>query len=217
MAVAAEQRTTIRQHINGVSFLAGAILLAGAAFGLLLIAPLKLIFEGYAHWMRGEFSPFLLKNDILIGASALAWVIAIGASMLMSRSDRLNRDFDKSMRLTLKGSADGLDRESATARDVAQRLLDETARTLPDHTLSDVVDEDYGAGFWANSGADAYWVAVSAASDDVEKPRGRFVISVAFDPGLSLIRRLRQRPDRQRFSQLFRAVSAAAKGLNAPR
>ena len=65
------------------------------------------------------------------------------------------------------------------------------------------------------------WKALDACADKFStaetKPQGRFVVSVAYDPGLSLIRRLRHAPDRGRYTQIYEAVRAAAKALRAAR
>ncbi len=217
MANATQAKTTIGQHLYGVAFLAGAILLVALAFGLLLVSPAILVMDGVSHWRRGALELFWARNSWLVGLVVIAWLIAIAIAMLMSRADRLNRSFDQSFTLTL-GRGDGrLEANSATASDVAAHLLRETAARTTAFTFSDVIEEDYGAGFWAHAGADGFWVAVSSLSEDVEKPQGRFSVNAGYDPGLSLLRRLRHRPDEQRFKELARTVGAAVRTLRPPR
>jgi hypothetical protein len=77
--------------------------------------------------------------------------------------------------------------------------------------LSDIIQEDYGWGFWANSGKDSFWVALGYCDeDDPEQQPGRqatqeppqWVVSIDYDPGLNIFKRLFQRPDGQAFARL---------------
>ncbi len=213
MAIATEPKTTIGQHLYGVGFLAGAILLVATAFGLLLVAPGMLLIDGFSHWRRGALDLFLAGNSWLMALVVLAWAVAVAVAVLMSRSDRLNRAFDRSFPLTLDRGEGRLQAGTATALDVAAHLLRETAARTAGFTFSDVIEEDYGAGFWAHAGEDGFWVTVSVAGDDVAKPEGRFAVNASFDPGLSLLRRLRHRPDETRFKELAKAVGAAVRTL----
>jgi hypothetical protein len=56
--------------------------------------------------------------------------------------------------------------------------------------LSQIIQEDYGWGFWARHGADSFWVALSYVGDGPQDKPAQWVISVSYDPGLNLIRRL---------------------------
>jgi hypothetical protein len=213
MAIASQPKTTIGQHLTGVGFLAGAILLVGAAFGLLLVAPVMLALDGYAHWRRGSLDFFIVHNFWLFTLVVIAWIIAISMSVLMSGSERLHRSFERSFPLTLHPGEGRLTAGRATAQDVAAHLLRETAAKTSAFTFSDVIEEDYGAGFWAHAGEDGFWVAVGVVGDDVSRPEGRFIVNASFDPGLSLLRRLRRRPDDRRFKELAKLVGAAVRTL----
>ncbi len=213
MAIATEQKTTIGQHLYGVAFLAGAILLVALAFGLLLVGPGVLAFDAFSHWRRGALDVFFARNMGWIGLVILAWIAAVVVAMLMARSDRLNRSFDRSFPLTLDPGEGRLAAGRATAQDIAAHLLRETAAKTAGFTFSDVIEEDYGAGFWAHAGEDGFWVAVGAVDDEVGEPHGRFLVNASFDPGLSLIRRLRHRPDETHFKELAKAVGAAVRTL----
>jgi hypothetical protein len=63
--------------------------------------------------------------------------------------------------------------------------------------LSEIIQEDYGWGFWAWHGRDPFWVAISYAGDGPQLPPAQWVISVDFDPGLNVIKRVFHKPDRQ--------------------
>ncbi len=213
MASATEQKTTIGQHLNGVAFLAGAVLLVIVTFGLLILLPGALILNGVPEWKRGELDDYLSRNIWLIGLSLAAWIVAVVAAFLMSRVDRLHREFDKSMRVNLKPGAGPLDSASATASDVAGHLRGEATARTSGFAFSRVIEEDYGAGFWAHTGSERFWVAVSAASDDVARPEGRFVVSVGLDPALSALGRIGSHHDQERHRELVKAVKAAVKSL----
>ena len=68
--------------------------------------------------------------------------------------------------------------------------------------ISNIVQEDYGWGFWAWHGKDPFWVAVSYVGDGSQPPPAQWVISVTYDPGLNLIKRLFLSPDRQALGRL---------------
>ncbi len=213
MASATEQKTTIGQHINGVAFLVGAVLLAILTFGLLIMLPGALLVNGVSEWSRGDLDLFLSRNGWLIGLSVAAWIVAVLAAILMSRADRLHREFDKSLRVNLKAGAGPFDSATASASDIAGHLRGEATSRTSGFAFSRVIEEDYGAGFWAHTGSERFWVAVSAASDDVSRPEGRFVVSVGLDPALSALGRIGSHHDHERHRELFKAVKAAVKSL----
>jgi hypothetical protein len=72
----------------------------------------------------------------------------------------------------------------------------------PGVILSKIIQEDYGWGFWVWHGKDPFWVALSYVGDGPQGPPAQWVISINFDPGLNLIKRLFHRPDRQALQNL---------------
>jgi len=70
-------------------------------------------------------------------------------------------------------------------------------------TLSKTIQEDYGWGFWARRGKDPFWVAISYVGDGPQEPPApQWVISVNYDPGLNLIKRIFHKPDREALRNL---------------
>lgn len=69
-------------------------------------------------------------------------------------------------------------------------------------TFSDPIQEDYGWGFWASHGKNAFWVAMSYAGDGPQEPPAQWVVSVSYDAGLNFIKRLFHKPDSRTFGQL---------------
>jgi hypothetical protein len=68
--------------------------------------------------------------------------------------------------------------------------------------LSNVIQEDYGWGFWASCGKDPFWVALSYVGDGPQDAPPQWVISVNYDPGLNLIKHLFHKPNRQALQNL---------------
>jgi hypothetical protein len=62
--------------------------------------------------------------------------------------------------------------------------------------LSEIIQEDYGWGFWASHRKDPFWVALSYLGDGPQEAPAQWIISVTYDPGLNLLRRLLHKPDR---------------------
>ena len=77
--------------------------------------------------------------------------------------------------------------------------------------FSEPIQEDYGWGFWANRGEDPFWIAISYVGDGPQEPPAQWVISVDYDPGLNLIKRLLHRSNRQVLKQLRECVLHALK------
>jgi hypothetical protein len=80
--------------------------------------------------------------------------------------------------------------------DFAQWLRD---RLLPLESsgfeFSDSIQEDYGWGLWARKGKDSFWVSVGPmGSDGPEEYDGEWGISVGYDPGLNIVKRLFHNP-----------------------
>ncbi|HYL83777.1 MAG TPA: hypothetical protein VE263_06060 [Candidatus Angelobacter sp.] len=67
--------------------------------------------------------------------------------------------------------------------------------------VSDPIQEDYGWGLWASRGKDRFWVALSYAGDGSQET-AQWVVSVAYDAGLNLFKRLFHKPDLQAMGQI---------------
>ncbi len=63
--------------------------------------------------------------------------------------------------------------------------------------LSQPIQEDYGWGLWASHGKDRFWIALSYVGKGPQEAPAQWVISVTYDPGLNLAKRLFHKPDRQ--------------------
>jgi hypothetical protein len=92
--------------------------------------------------------------------------------------------------------------------DFAGWLRDRVRPTLPAaFALGDLIQEDYGWGFWATAAPkDTFWVALSYSGQGPVEGQAEWVITVAHDPGFHLLRRLFHRPDPDRFETLREAI-----------
>lgn len=68
--------------------------------------------------------------------------------------------------------------------------------------FSEPIQEDYGWDFWAWCGKDPFWVALSYVGDGPQEPPAQWVVSVNYDPGFNLIKRLFHKPDRRALQTL---------------
>ena len=68
--------------------------------------------------------------------------------------------------------------------------------------LSEPIQEDYGWGFWATKGADPFWIAISYCGEGPSEEPAEWCVSVGYDPGLNLVKRLFHKPDRQALARL---------------
>jgi hypothetical protein len=80
-----------------------------------------------------------------------------------------------------------------------QQLTDLTAAGFE---LSEPIQEDYGWGFWATRGADPFWIALSFCGEGPTEGRAEWVVSVGYDPGLNLLKRLFHKPDAEALARL---------------
>jgi hypothetical protein len=69
-------------------------------------------------------------------------------------------------------------------------------------TFSDPIQEDYGWGFWATHGKDPFWIALSYVGDGPQDAPAQWVVSVNYDPGLNLLKRLFHKVDPQALEKL---------------
>lgn len=72
--------------------------------------------------------------------------------------------------------------------------------------FSKAIQEDYGWGFWAHHGKDAFWVAISYVGDGPQEAPARWVLSVTYDPGFNIIKRLFHRHDERALQHLRDSV-----------
>jgi hypothetical protein len=83
--------------------------------------------------------------------------------------------------------------------------------------FSEPIQEDYGWGLWARSGADAFWIALSYVGDGPTDDPAEWVVSVNCDPGLNIFKRLFHRPDVGAYARLRDAIWQAVRskrGIN---
>ncbi len=78
--------------------------------------------------------------------------------------------------------------------------------------ISAPIQEDYGWGFWVSRVKDTFWIAISFV-EELQHGRGaEWVVSVAYDPGLSIMRRLFHQPDEAALARLREALWGALRG-----
>jgi hypothetical protein len=75
---------------------------------------------------------------------------------------------------------------------------------LPGLTVGDPIQEDYGWGFWVD---DNYWVAVGVLDDSIGAENPQWLVSVNYDAGLNLRKRLFGKPDRSRQLEICAAIN----------
>ena len=68
--------------------------------------------------------------------------------------------------------------------------------------ISDPVQEDYGWGLWVATAKESFWIALSYCGEGPTEAPGQWVVSVNYDPGLNLLKRLFHKPDPTQFAQV---------------
>ena len=66
-------------------------------------------------------------------------------------------------------------------------------------TLSNPIQEDYGWGLWVSHEKDPFWIALSCVEDESKSESAQWVVSVDYDAGPNLLKRLFHKPDQQAF------------------
>ncbi len=95
--------------------------------------------------------------------------------------------------------------------DFAAWLLATVKPSLSGYELSEPIQEDYGWGFWARRGKDAFWIALSFVGEGPTEEPGEWVVSVNYDPGLNPLKRLFHKPDGRKFTALRDEIWKALK------
>lgn len=72
----------------------------------------------------------------------------------------------------------------------------------------EVIQEDYGWGFWTVSGGDNYWVYVGVMDESIGEEKAEWLVGIVHDPGLNPVRRLFRRPEAADLRALCNAVDA---------
>lgn len=85
--------------------------------------------------------------------------------------------------------------------------------TAAGFTLSDPIQEDYGWGLWATRGKDQFWIALGFCGEGPTEEPGEWNVSVNYDPGLNVMKRLFHKPDtearalvQERISRVLRST-----------
>ena len=74
------------------------------------------------------------------------------------------------------------------------------------------IQEDYGWGVWTSAGGDPYWIAIGLMEEEDGVDRHTWLITVACDPGLNIVKRLFHRPSAADLATVCHAVDAALHG-----
>ena len=74
------------------------------------------------------------------------------------------------------------------------------------------IQEDYGWGIWTRAGADRYWIAIGLMDEEEGEPRRTWLMTVACDPGLNILKRLFHRPSPADLATVCQAVDEALHG-----
>jgi hypothetical protein len=74
--------------------------------------------------------------------------------------------------------------------------------------ISAPIQEDYGWGFWISRAKDTFWVAISFVDQLEDASGAEWGVSVEYDPGLSIIRRLFHKPDEEALTRIRDAIWA---------
>ena len=98
---------------------------------------------------------------------------------------------------------------------LAERAISDLAESGFD--LSNPIQEDYGWGFWVRRGKDCFWVAISYVGDGPKEVPAQWSISVNYDPGLNLIKRIFHKPDKEALQQLRDQILETVKSETAIR
>ena len=68
--------------------------------------------------------------------------------------------------------------------------------------ISEPIQEDYGWGLWVSRGKDPFWVALGYCGEGAQEEPAQWVVSVHYDPGLNVIKRLLHEPNQAAFEEL---------------
>ena len=74
--------------------------------------------------------------------------------------------------------------------------------------LSDIIQEDWGWGFWARHGGTPFWIGLGIEDESLAAPDepARWLLFIEYDPGLNIVKRLFHKPDAQAFARLCDAI-----------
>jgi hypothetical protein len=70
----------------------------------------------------------------------------------------------------------------------------------------DLIQEDYGWGFWTKVNGDPYWVSVQTLDESIGQQPGEWLLSASYDFGLNFFRPLFHRPKTEDLLTLCRAL-----------
>jgi hypothetical protein len=82
--------------------------------------------------------------------------------------------------------------------------------------LSEPIQEDYGWGLWARREKETFWIAMGCVDEEPTEEPAQWVVSVSYDPGLSLVKRLFHKPDATEFRKVcdrVREVLGSTEGI----
>jgi hypothetical protein len=171
--------------------------------GLLAAFPVVAAIEfGRALFTPGRV-PFARSSGLYVAFGVIGWSALLLGALQLRRIARANRGLAAQVTIGLPA---GIRSPYRLAARLGRAMA---ARGCP---ASEVIKEDYGAGVWLTAGGDRYWLAVSG-EDRAEEA----VLSLAYDAGIDLRRRLTRRADRAAFEALvamLQEVLAADRALD---
>lgn len=74
---------------------------------------------------------------------------------------------------------------------------------------SEPIQEDYGWGVWLEAGGDPYWLCLGIMDDSIGQDDAEWLLTIAYDPGFNIFKRLFHTPRMADLTFLTKAVHAA--------
>jgi hypothetical protein len=99
--------------------------------------------------------------------------------------------------------------ERCFGEDVAEWLR---AGIDPRFKPREVTQEDYGWGFWTKVAGDPYWIYAGVMDESIGQDEAEWLVGVAHDPGLSIVRRLFHKPNLEDLLAVARSVDDVLHG-----
>lgn len=76
------------------------------------------------------------------------------------------------------------------------------------------IQEDYGWGFWISKEKETFWVAIGIMTDEEDDGLPQWNVSVNYDAGLNLVKRLFHKPDANTFDLIQKSIFDILKNTN---
>jgi hypothetical protein len=193
----------IVKNIYGVFFVMLILVLLILLLNTLLF-PILILCEVGRYFLHGGHLPLSKADSGYLLLQGVSWIVFMWIVLKQRGNLRASIELETGV-FNFKEIKENFINDVCFGEDFAMWLRNSLVDEKLDFELSELIQEDYGWGFWAEKNKDSFWIAVGCEGA-TKVDTAFWHVFISYDPALSITKRLFHKPNQQKFIDLVDAV-----------